>query len=75
MDVIRMNKHIANISPIRTGDVDGDNRVTSADADLLARFLLGTAPSSSVDTYAANVNGDKSVDSTDLLMINKYLLK
>ena len=74
MDVIRMNKHIADISYIHTGNLNNDIRVTSVDNDILSHFLLGTGNIHPKYKYDADVNGDDKIDSNDLLLLTKYLL-
>ena len=54
-----------------TGDLDGDGRVTSADATRLARLLAGHAVSA--DLRAADINGDGRIDIFDLILFQRWL--
>jgi len=60
------------------GDVDGDNRVTSADATLLARFVTMTDEMRLIYfpdfcTFAADINGDGAVNSEDVVLLARWL--
>ena len=79
VDVICINKYVAGDEyAIKTGDFDHDNVVSSDDADILARFLLGVGnlPGASTPTERnriADFEGDGDVDSNDLLILNRYI--
>ena len=64
-------------SPIAgSGDIDGDGLVTSADAVILMRHVLGisTDPLTPEQIAAADVNGDGILNSTDALLIVRCAL-
>ncbi len=79
VDVICINKYVAGDEyAIKTGDFDGDNVVSSDDADILARFLLGVGYLPGASTVEernriADFEGDGDVDSNDLLILNRYI--
>ena len=50
---IQIRNGAVRVQPVRIGDVDGDGRVTSFDASLLARWLIGQ--NVDIDLRAANV--------------------
>lgn len=54
------------------GDLDGDGRITSADATALARYLVGYAVA--IDLRAADINGDRHVDIRDLTLLSRWLI-
>jgi hypothetical protein len=55
--------------PLEPGDVDGDGTLSSLDALLVLRYVLGLVDLTPAQIAAADVNGSGSVDSTDALMI------
>jgi hypothetical protein len=58
--------------PVR-GDVDGDGRVTAADARIVADYLVGRAVPAGIDVAArGDVNGDGRVTAADAAIINAY---
>lgn len=59
---------------IRSGDLDGDGRVTIVDLLRTQRIILNTSNISSVFTTAGDVNEDGSVSIVDLLRIQKHIL-
>ena len=55
------------------GDVDGDGRVTTADARLVADYLVGRAVPAGLDVaQRGDVNGDGRVTSVDVAIINGF---
>ncbi|MCL2578206.1 MAG: dockerin type I repeat-containing protein [Defluviitaleaceae bacterium] len=59
------------------GDVDGDGRITSSDATMLAKWLAGHfdhMDEPPICLEAADVNGDGKVDSADLIMLSRLLV-
>ena len=55
-------------------DIDGDGEITDNDRTLLSNLLLGDLPQSgSEQFYAADCNGDGSIDSKDLVAIKKAI--
>jgi len=58
--------------PIR-GDVDGDGRVTAADARIIADFLVGRpVPQGASVAERGDVNGDGKVTSVDAAIVRAY---
>ncbi|HEX6750713.1 MAG TPA: Ig-like domain-containing protein, partial [Longimicrobium sp.] len=58
--------------PIR-GDVDGDGRVTAADARIVANYLVGRAVPAGADVAGrGDANGDGRVTSADAAIINAF---
>lgn len=58
-------------TPVR-GDVDGDGRVTAADARIVADYLVGRTIPAGVDINRADVNGDGRVTAADAAIINAF---
>jgi hypothetical protein len=58
-------------NPVR-GDVDGDGRVTAADARIVADYLVGRTVPAGVDITRADVNGDGKVTAADAAIINAF---
>lgn len=58
---------------VMTGDLNSDGTVTSADAVLLARYLVGLAELTDQQLEAADVNRDGAVSSADSVMLARYL--
>lgn len=58
----------------RTGDVNNDGFVDSADYQLVGQHIVGTIVLTGDDFIAADVNGDGRVDATDLQLILQYHL-
>ncbi|MCL2225707.1 MAG: InlB B-repeat-containing protein [Defluviitaleaceae bacterium] len=56
----------------RAGNVNDDNRVTSADATMVARYLAGYALSDFCP-LAADLNGDGQVTPHDLILLARWL--
>ena len=54
------------------GDANGDGRVTSADAVLLARHLRGEDVE--INLHVMDLNGDGVVDLYDLLLLQRWLV-
>ena len=59
-------------SSLTKGDVNGDNKVNSADALKILKYCVGTENLSQDETKAADVNGDGKINSADALKILKY---
>ena len=57
------------------GDINGDGVVTSADAVLLARYLVDLISFSDAQFYRADVNGDGYVTSADGVLIYNILIQ
>lgn len=57
------------------GDINGDGKVTLADANLLVNYLLGTAPASSVNLTWADVNLDGTIDIQDAKAIAELTIE
>jgi hypothetical protein len=62
------------ISPheLIVGDIDGDRRVTSADATMIARYLVGQT--NSICRHSADINADGKVDIADLILLARWLV-
>ena len=56
-----------------TGDLNGDGAVTSADAVLLARYLVDLADLTEQQLLAADVDHDGSVSSADAVRLARFL--
>ena len=56
------------------GDIDGDGYVTQADAEYIAKHVIGISgyPLSDAQFIRADVDGDGEVTQTDALLIAKY---
>jgi hypothetical protein len=54
------------------GDVDGDGRVTAADAALVSQALAGKITLTAAQQSAAEVDGESSIDSNDVQQILDY---
>lgn len=56
------------------GDINCDNKLTSADYNLLEKYLAGydTTKISTFDTTKLDYNGDGAIDLQDLLAIGYY---
>lgn len=60
-------------TPLR-GDVDGDGRVTAADARIIADYLVGRAAPAGVNVAErGDVNGDGRVTSVDAAIVSAYV--
>ncbi|HYH79546.1 MAG TPA: invasin domain 3-containing protein [Longimicrobium sp.] len=60
------------VAPLR-GDVDGDGRVTTADARIVADFLVGRPVPAGVSVAErGDVNGDGKVTSVDVAIVRAY---
>ena len=57
----------------RTGDVNNDGFVDSADHQLIGQHIVGTIVLTGDDFTAADVNGDGRVDVADQLLIFQYI--
>lgn len=57
------------VSACPKGDVDGDGRVTRYDGVMLSQYLTGAAALSDAQRSRADVNGDGTADSRDLMQI------
>ncbi|MCL2224985.1 MAG: dockerin type I domain-containing protein [Defluviitaleaceae bacterium] len=61
-----------NVRHARIGDLNGDGRVTSADATLLARHIVRHIVN--IDLRAADINCDGDIDVLDLLRLSQALV-
>lgn len=59
---------------VEKGDINGDNIVSSADAVLLSKYLVGTVALKSEQIYAADLNDDGAVSSADAVLLAKKLV-
>jgi uncharacterized repeat protein (TIGR02543 family) len=62
---------IPNPSTFSVGSIGGNMRVTSTDATLLARHLIGQDTGACV--LAADLNGDGIVNPSDLVLLSRWL--
>lgn len=60
---------------VEKGDINGDGVVSSADAVLLARYLVDLGSFSDYQRYAADLNGDGNVTSADAVIIANLLVQ
>ncbi|MGM9599441.1 MAG: phage tail tip lysozyme [Faecousia sp.] len=60
---------------IRKGDINLDGIVSSADAVLLARYLVNTVHFSDSQRFAADLNNDEKVTSADAVLLSKILIQ
>ena len=58
-----------------TGDLNNDSKIGIADAVVMQNYLLGGAKLTEVQYAAADMNGDKSVDTFDLIIMRKKLVE
>ena len=65
---------VADENAVLSGDLDGDGAVTSADAVLLARYLVDLAELTDNQFRAADVDRDGAVTSADAVMVARYLV-
>ena len=65
---------VADENAVIPGDLDGDGAVTSADAVLLARYLVDLAELTDNQFRAADVDRDGAVTSADAVMVARYLV-
>lgn len=56
------------------GDINGDGVISSADAVLLARYLVDLVVFSDAQLYRADINGDGDITSADAVLIAKLLV-
>lgn len=56
------------------GDVNGDNKVNTADLLLLKKYLLGLEDESSIVFNNSDYNADTKINTLDLLMLKRHLL-
>ena len=59
---------------ILKGDINLDGVVSSADAVLLAKYLIGTAQLNEAQSYAADLNNDRLVTSADAVLLAQNLI-
>ena len=59
---------------IRKGDINGDGAVSSADAVLIARFLVDLCEFTERQILAADLNEDGAITSADAVIISKMLV-
>lgn len=55
------------------GDVNGDSRVTNADAELLTTVISNSSSLTEKKKKASDVNSDGAVDNADVIAINNFL--
>lgn len=55
------------------GDVDGDGKITKNDSVLIFNHIMETATLTGADLWCADANGDGSVGSEDVTLIEQYL--
>lgn len=56
---------------LTAGDFDGSGTLTTADAEQLVAFLLGT--NTAIDATAADLNGDGSTSVADVVLLNEWI--
>lgn len=56
------------------GDVNGDNKINTADLLLLKKYLLGLEDESSIVFNNSDYNADTKINTLDLLMLKRHLL-
>ena len=56
------------------GDVDGDGKITGNDINQIRQHSAGTVTLAGVDLWCADVNVDNKANTTDINIINKFLL-
>lgn len=57
------------------GDINGDGVISSADAVLLARYLVDLVVLSDTQFYRADINGDGDITSADAVLMAKLLVQ
>lgn len=62
----------SSIHTIKFGDVDYDMAITVVDASMIEHHLLGERTLSVEQLYAADVDGDGQVTSSDAICIRQY---
>lgn len=60
---------------VKKGDINLDGIVSSADAVLLAKYLIGTVQLNAAQRSAADINGDNAVTSADAVRLSQLLLQ
>ncbi|MCL2223333.1 MAG: dockerin type I repeat-containing protein [Defluviitaleaceae bacterium] len=70
-DDYRVTNGGINVRPRQAGDASGDGRVTSADATIIARYLVGQGVT--IDRRSADINGDGYVTVADLTLLARWL--
>ena len=55
------------------GDVDGDGKITQDDVNQTQKHNMEEITLTGADLWCADINGDGSVDSTDVTLIGQYL--
>lgn len=63
----------ASASSVPLGDVNQNEQITTADANLVRSYLLGTANLSSRQKQLADMNGDGGITMADVLAINQFV--
>lgn len=58
---------------VKVGDVNGDDKITSADLIRLAKYIANKNSVEISSTKAADANGDGKVSSADLIRLAKYI--
>lgn len=60
---------------LQSGDMNLDGQITSADAVLLARYLINLAELNEAQLSAADLNNDGVITSADTVLLAQYLLQ
>ena len=66
---------IATFPAFTLGDLDDSGKIDIVDVIKLNKFLLGSATLSGIEKSAADVDGNGEVDSTDSLIVLKYVVE
>ncbi len=64
------------VTPVTTGDLNGDNSIDATDYALMKKYILGLIDAFPVqdDLKAGDLNLDGVIDSLDFAVFRKYLL-
>ena len=64
------NHNVSHVDYAGLGDVNGDNKISQADLDLLVKIIMGQLPDN-VKFYAGDLNNDGKTDAADVvIMVN-----
>ncbi|MCX7047914.1 MAG: dockerin type I domain-containing protein, partial [Candidatus Sumerlaeota bacterium] len=61
--------------PILWGDVDGNGKVQITDAAVLRMIVLGTLTPTTEQIEAGDMNGDRLLDSADVVLLMRYAIR